>query len=213
MKQSASNKDVMPLQKSTSPLESSRLASLGSLSAQAVSGREMAGFDIQLEATVSTFLNKLLDHFDLEQLEQTELTSLLTDCGAISDSFDEGDRRDEWRCILTELRRRVARLAGAQLDDAFTAIAARVVSEDDTAAILLPVEGRKLQGIRYGGEVYRWVQSFQPCYRLQAFCLGQSLSQQKLSYLITGSPARYAVWISVRSMAETPARNHLPSNR
>jgi len=103
------------------------------------------------------------------------------------------------------------RLAGAQLDDAFISMAADVIEEEDTLPISLTVESHQLAGLRYQGETYRLIESVALNHRLQAFCLGQTLSEQMTSYLITRSAERFAVWVNVRTLPRQRYRHHLPS--
>lgn len=103
------------------------------------------------------------------------------------------------------------RLTGAQLDDAFIAMACDVVDEEEATAIFLTVESRQLQGLRYQGEVYRLIESFAANHRLQAFCLGQTLSEQLISYLITQSGDRFAVWVNISALPHRSYRDYLPT--
>ncbi len=103
------------------------------------------------------------------------------------------------------------RLAGAQLDNAFVSMAADVVEEEDTAPISLLVESRQLAGLLYQGEVYRLIESVAANHRLQAFCLGQTLSEQMTSYLITRSAERFAVWVNIRALPQQRYQHHLPA--
>ncbi|MEL7331946.1 MAG: hypothetical protein AAFN12_06835 [Cyanobacteria bacterium J06560_2] len=69
-----------------------------------------------------------------------------------------------------------------------------VIDEASVESVFLSVEGRKLQGVRYQGLVYRKVDAFKPDHRLQAYCLAQTLTEQSVSYLMTRSEQRFVVW-------------------
>lgn len=172
---------------------------------------------------VTRWLERLLQHFGVHELgavSDQNLAALLARCGedrllVLQDSH-----------LLSELRRRVVRLAGAQLDDAFITMAPDIVAEDDIEPISLSVESQHLKGVRYQNEVYRLVESFDPCYRLHALCLGQTLAEKALSetiadeaistmaissYLITRSTERFAVWVNVRMLSTQRYPHHLSS--
>lgn len=153
------------------------------------------------ERIVASWLEALLQRFSVEQLDvvsEQALSLLLQRCQGVSSS-DLGNSE-----LLTELKRRIVRLSGAQLDKAFVSMAPDVIDEADAEQIFLAVEGRQLQGVRYQGEVYRLMESFIPSYRLQAYCLGQTLNEQTISYLITRSNERFAVWVNAKAL---PQRN------
>lgn len=101
---------------------------------------------------------------------------------------------------------KITRLVGAKLDDAFVSMAPHVVDETQVQPTFLTVEGRQLEGIRYQGDtIYRKVEEFGLCHRLQAYCLAQTLSQQQLTYVITRSDRRFAVWVSISDLPERQA--------
>ena len=108
--------------------------------------------------------------------------------------------------LAAELKRRVMRLAGAKLDNAFLSMASKVVDEATVEVVSLPVEGRSLQGVRYQGDVYRQVDSFKLCHQLQAYCLAQTLSEQQVQYLITRSAHRFVVWAKIRTFPQQKSR-------
>jgi len=172
---------------------------------------------------VTRWLEKLLQHFGMHELgaiSDQSLVALLARCG------EDRSLLLQDSCLLSELRRRVVRLAGAQLDDAFITMAPDIVSEDEIELISLSVESRRLKGMCYQREVYRLVESFEPCHRLQALCLGQTLAEKALGktivddtalpvatspYLITRSTERFAVWVNVRILPEYLCQHHLRS--
>ena len=158
------------------------------------------------ERLVAIWSEKLLMHFGLSELDaiaQQEITSLLERC----DKDDLSAFED--RSLLLDLKRRIVRTAGARLDSTFIAMSSEVIEEADAEAVSLKVEDRKLQGLRYQGEIYRLTDAFLPCHRLQAFCLGQTLQEQKTAFIITQSPERFAVWVSVKAF--THCRPSLPA--
>ncbi len=156
------------------------------------------------ELLVANWLEKLLKHFGLRELDgssERALSAMLEHCG-------EGKLAAfQNRALLLDLKRKIIRTAGARLDNAFVDMSPDVVDEADAEAVSLTVEGRKLEGLRYQGEVYRFTDSFLPCHRLQAFCLGQTLREQKTTFMITQSLERFAVWVNIRAF---PHRHHLP---
>lgn len=174
-------------------------------------------------ALVTRWLERLMQHFGMHELEtisDQSLATLLVRCG------EDQSLVSQDTYLLSELRRRVVRLAGAQLDDAFLAMAPDIVAEDDIESISLSVESQSLKGIRYQNEVYRLVEAFEPCHRLQAFCLGQTLAEKALgetvideaslvmargAYLITRSTERFAVWVNVRVLPAYRYPHHLSS--
>ena len=154
---------------------------------------------------VSRWLEKLLQHFGVSELDtssEQKLAALLTRCGESNLVALQN------RALLLDLRRKIMRVAGARLDNAFVAMSPDVIDEEDAEAVSLAVAERTLQGLRYQGEIYRLTDSFEPCHRLQAFCMGQTLSEQKTAFIITQSAERFAVWVNVRAF---PARHHLAS--
>lgn len=158
------------------------------------------------ELLVANWLEKLLQHFGIRELDASsdrELAAMLARCG-------EGNLAAlQNRALLLDLKHKIMRVAGARLDNAFVAMSADVIDEEDAEAISLTVAGRALEGLRYQGEVYRFTDSFAPCHRLQAFCLGQTLGEQETAYVITQSSERFAVWVNLRAY---PYRNgHLSS--
>lgn len=174
-------------------------------------------------ALVTRWLERLMQHFGMHELgtiSDQSLANLLVRCG------EDRSLVFQDNYLLSELRRRVVRLAGAQLDDAFLTMAPDIVSEDDIESISLSVESQYLKGIRYQNEVYRLVEAFEPCHRLQAFCLGQALAEKALGetisdeaslamargiYLITRSTERFAVWVNVRVLSAYRYPHHLSS--
>lgn len=149
------------------------------------------------ERLVASWLEKLLKHFGLSELDaisRQEIVSMLERC-------DENDLSAfEDRSLLIDLKRRVVRTAGASLDSAFIAMSSEVIDEADAEAVSLEVEDRKLQGLRYQGKIYRLIDAFLPCHRLQAFCLGQTLRERKTAFIITQSPERFAVWVNIEAL-------------
>ncbi|MEL6853794.1 MAG: hypothetical protein AAFO83_01645 [Cyanobacteria bacterium J06607_13] len=149
------------------------------------------------ESILASWLEKLLQHFSLKQLDglsEQALLSYLARCGENPSQALQGNE------LLYELRRRIIRLAGAQLGDAFVSMAPNVIDEESLEHAFLSVEGRRLEGLRYEGEVYRLVEAFQPCHRLQAYCLAQTLNEQTTSYVMTRSAERFAVWVNVSAL-------------
>ncbi|MEL6471637.1 MAG: hypothetical protein AAFQ74_18085 [Cyanobacteria bacterium J06623_4] len=149
------------------------------------------------ESILASWLEKLLQHFSLKQLDglsEQALLSHLARCGESSSQALQGHE------LLHELRRRIIRLAGAQLGNTFVSMAPDVIDEDVLEHAFLSVAGRQLEGLRYGGEVYRLVEAFQPCHRLQAYCLAQTLNEQTTSYVMTRSAERFAVWVNVSAL-------------
>jgi len=157
------------------------------------------------ELLVAGWLEKLLKHFGLHELDNSserKLVELLERCGECNPSAFQN------RALLLDLKRKIVRTAGAHLDSVFVSMSLDVVDEADAEPVLLAVENRQFEGLRYQGEVYRLIDSFLPRHRLQAFCLGQTLSEQKTAFMITQSSERFAVWVNVRAF---PHRHHLSS--
>lgn len=149
------------------------------------------------EAIVANWLETLLRHFGVHQLDaisEQELASFLTN----ADESNAHALKDS--ALIAELKRRIIRLAGAQLGDVFVDMAADVIEEQDAAATSLSVEGHQLHGIRYQGEIYRLIEDFAPCHRLRAYCLAQTLSEQATAHIITRSHQRFAVWVNVKAL-------------
>ncbi|MEO0518871.1 MAG: hypothetical protein AAF171_16395 [Cyanobacteria bacterium P01_A01_bin.116] len=180
------------------------------------------------EKLLTRWLEKLLQHFgiyELDKVSDQQLAAMLTRCSDIDTSqLLEDDT------LLPALKRRIVRLAGAQLDDAFITMAPDVIAEDEVEPLSLSVAEHRIAGVRYQQEVYRFVEAFAPYHRLQAFCLGQTISTQALThpthtpvenaqippclsppYLITQSPERFAVWVNIRALPSYKYSNHLPS--
>lgn len=156
------------------------------------------------ELLVASWLEKLLKHFGLHEVDNSleqKLVEMLERCGDCNLAAFQN------RALLLELKRKIVRTAGARLDSAFISMSPDVLDEADAEIVLLAVENRQLEGLRYQDEVYRLIDSFLPRHRLQAFCLGQTLSEQKTTFIITQSSERFAVWVNVRAF---PHR-HLPS--
>ncbi|NJM96381.1 MAG: hypothetical protein HC800_03470 [Phormidesmis sp. RL_2_1] len=140
---------------------------------------------------ITRALTRLLQHFGIHELDSSsdhQLAVLLSQFGPDQHSPDQhgpdqhspdkhGPDNDDLcqqnSMLLAELRRRIVRLAGAQLDHVFTEIAPLVIGEDEAEAIVLSVESRQLQGLRFQNEVYRLDEAFAPCHRLQAFAWGK----------------------------------------
>lgn len=150
------------------------------------------------EKVVSRWLAQLLKHFSVQKLDTASEQEII-DC--LSDFTEEGTVNLQCglpsRELIAELRRRVMRLAGARLDDAFVAMTPDIIDEADVESTFLSVEGRQLRGVRYQGEVYRKIEEFQPCHRLQSYCLAQTLRERQIPYVITRSERCFAVWVNV----------------
>mgnify|MGYP001792274218 CR=1 FL=1 len=149
------------------------------------------------EDIVANWLETLLRHFGVHQLDaisEQELASFL----ANADESNAHALKNV--ALIAELKRRIIRLAGAQLGDVFVDMAADVIEEEDVAATSLSVEGHQLHGIRYQGEIYRLIEDFAPCHRLRAYCLAQTLSEQSTAHIITRSHRRFAVWVNVKAL-------------
>ncbi|MEM9088274.1 MAG: hypothetical protein AAGC93_05965 [Cyanobacteria bacterium P01_F01_bin.53] len=160
------------------------------------------------EALVTSWLETLLQHFGVHELDKVsdqKLVVLLKRCGAHK-TFVLQDTD-----LLCALKRRIVRLAGAQLDDAFISMAPDVIDEDELEAVALAMESCHTKGGRYQQRVYRLLKSFELCHRLQAFCLGHTLHEQKIPYLITRSAERFAVWGHIRALPGCCSLNHLTS--
>lgn len=186
---------------------------------QVLTGNTVTNFNAtdNLEALVTPWLESLLRHFGIHELQaisdQTSdqtLVSLLASCSYKGSSAPHVSLFQD-SAFLAHLKRKIIALAGAQLDSAFLAMAPDVIEEEETEAISLTVDVRSLQGVRYQGEVYRLVDKFLPCHRLQAFCLGHTLNEQRIAHIITRSPDRFAVWVNVRALPHSNYHNHLPS--
>ena len=172
------------------------------------------------ERLIARWLEKLLQHFGIRELGQSssrELAALIAYCCS-SDADAEvldaevndascGELSDkavyyQWlqdEQLLDELKRRVVRLAGAQLNNTFDLMAPEVVDFEDAECISMFVDGRELQGLRYEKQNYRLVETYESRHRLQAFCLAQTLSEQKTAYIITRSDECFAVWVDVQA--------------
>lgn len=163
------------------------------------------------------WLEQLLKHFSVQQLDAIstqEIAAYLSSC--LDETLTENEGRLNQAAaqqytmpvdnLAAELKRRVMRLAGVRLDSAFLAMAPDVIDEAVVEAISLSVEGRELHGVRYQGEVYRQVDSFKICHRLQAYCLAQTLSEQHMHYLITRSAHRFVVWVNTQTLPKHQSR-------
>ena len=165
---------------------------------------------------VSEWLQTVLQHFSMHQLDtisEQALASFLSQNNdgrndSRDDSRDASGNENSQGCstyalsrspLISELKRRIVRLAGAQLDDAFVEMAPDVIDEADVALTFLAVEGQRLEGIRHAGEIYRLVEDFMPIHRLRAYCVAQTLSEQSMAYVITRSSQRFAVWTAFKS--------------
>ena len=152
----------------------------------------------QAERVISCWLAQLLKHFSVQKLDAASDQEIADYLATFA-----GDETLNSACelpsyeLVAELRRRVMRLAGAHLDDAFVSMTPDIVDEADIVSTFLCVEGRRLHGLRYQGEVYRKVKEFQPCHRLQSYCLAQTFKERQIPYIITRSEQRFAVWVQV----------------
>jgi len=156
------------------------------------------------ERLVASWLESLLQRYSIQQLNvisEQGLSTLLTCCQS-SDSIERELSELHGSSLIAELKRRIRRLSGAQLGEAFVSMSPAIVDEAETEPLFLTVEGRQLQGLRYQGEVYRLMDSFVPSYRLQAYCLGQTLNERTISYVITRSPKRFAVWVNAKALPQ-----------
>jgi len=156
------------------------------------------------EQLVARWLESLLQHYSVQQLdviaEQDLSTLLARHHGGGSAEYGLAELRDS--SLIAELRRRIMRLSGAQLGEAFVSMSPDIVDEAETEHLFLDVEGRQLQGVRYQGEVYRLMDSFVPSCRLQAYCLGQTLSEKTVAYWMTRSSKRFAVWVNAKTLPQ-----------
>ncbi len=174
------------------------------------------------DTAVTAWLETLLQHFSISELganSDRDLADLIEQYGVACAASGDGDCAAKLRglsgssgLLLSELKRRIVRLAGAHLDSAFVDMAPEVIDAEDAEAILLAVAGRQLKGVRYQGEIYRLTESFKPAHRLQAFCLGQTLSEQSIPYIITQSATSFTVWVNIRALPPGGYRRHLVSN-
>jgi len=175
------------------------------------------------EILINRWLEKLLKHFGIRELGETSdqrFAAIVANC-CKDDSFEDdsdllsldfahpdslhrqASLQSQWLQddrILSELKRRVVRLAGAQLNDMFVAMAPDVLDVEDVELASTMVEGRMLQGVRHEGDIYRLIDTFEHCHRLQAFCLAQTLEEQRSSYLITRSDKCFSVWVNVQAL-------------
>ena len=184
--------------------------------------------------SVNNWLDQLLAHFSVQQLDTIstqEIASYLAKRLEKSDTLKPEKLKPEtlepetnqassqavslrsypsnsldMSNLAAELKRRVMRLAGVKLDSAFLSMASHVVDETAVRAVSLTVEGRKLNGVRYQGDVYRQVNSFKLCHQLQAYCLAQTLSEQHVQYLLTRSAHQFVVWASIRTFPKQSNR-------
>jgi len=153
------------------------------------------------EQVVSWWLARLLEHFSVQKID-TASDQEIADYLATLTRGRSLNLHCDYRSheLMAELRRRVMRVAGAQLDDTFVSMTPEIVDEADIVPTTLFVEGRQLYGVRYRGEVYRKIEEFQPCHRLQSYCLAQTLRERQIQYVITRSEQRFAVWVNVRAL-------------
>ncbi len=182
---------------------------------------------VSSESLIAPWVENLLRHFGINELQSISdqtLLSLLSrlsqDPGNIHDNIREDhtsvaqvssqDSLFQDSVFLAHLKHRITALAGAQLDATFLAMSPDVIEEEETEPISLKIDSRLLQGVRYQGEVYRLVEKFAPCHRLQAFCLGHTLNEQLIAHIITQSSERFAVWVNVRALPHTRYHSYLP---
>lgn len=160
----------------------------------------------QSEKVVSRWLAQLLKHFSVQKLDAASDQELAAYLAAFTRNCSVNLQCDtQNRELIAALRRRVMRLAGAQLDDAFVSMTPDIIDEADVVPTSLFVEGHQIQGVRYQGEVYRKIEEFQLCHRLQSYCLAQTLRERQISYVITRSDQRFVVWVNVCAL---PKLNH-----
>ncbi len=151
------------------------------------------------EAVITRWLEQLLRHFGIHELKASsdrQLMELMASCESGQTSALQRSVLQD-AALLSSLKQRIMRLAGAQLDTTFMSMAPDVVNIEDAETISLEVESRLLKGIRYQDDVYRLVEAFAPCHRLQAFCLGQTMQERGTAYLITRSSEDFSVWVNV----------------
>ena len=209
--------------------------SFEALTQRSLSKRSLGEHSIAPPEQLAThWLEKLLQHFGVRELKDDSdqnRASLLAYLAANyrRESGEGGDRHsedclsedchsddliskerfdDRWiqsDLLLSEINHKVVRIAGAQLNDTFTAMAPDVVDLEDTEVISITAEGRTLRGVRYEGNIYRLIETFAPRHRLQAFCLAQTLNEQRSPYLITRSLEYFAVWVNIQA---SPRRSY-----
>jgi hypothetical protein len=92
-----------------------------------------------------------------------------------------------------------ARWVGTQLDAVFMAITPEILDESAIAKFRFHQTGRLWEGIRYNGELYGLVETFDSIYRLQAYCLAWMLTEDQIPNILTTSDTRFAVWVNIRS--------------
>ncbi|MBW4662542.1 MAG: hypothetical protein KME15_28180 [Drouetiella hepatica Uher 2000/2452] len=63
-------------------------------------------------------------------------------------------------------------------------------------------EGCIREGMSYGQQIYRLVQSYEIASRLHAYSLGCDLSHQGSRTVVTVCDRQYKVWVELRSQAE-----------
>lgn len=173
------------------------LVSKDTISAQTISSEKIATQHKSDEGSVQKWLEQLLKHFSVQELDTLSIKEVASYLSVRIDDASPVVSDEFVSRLATELKRRVMRLAGVQLDTAFVSMAAHVIDESTLASASLSVEGRQLKGVRYQSEVYRQVETFKLCHRLQAYCLAQTLSEQHLDYLITRSHRQFAVWVKL----------------
>lgn len=74
-----------------------------------------------------------------------------------------------------------------------------ILSEDSIRPFNFYRDGSVHQGMSYQQRLYRLIEQFKVCRRLQAYDLGCSLATQDNAVAITVSEHAYKVWVELRS--------------
>ena len=168
---------------------------------------------------VDRWLEKLMKHFGIRELGETSdqrFAVLVAHYCENDPSFSQtrASLQGKWLqddSVLSELKCRVVRLAGARLNETFVAMAPDVIDLEDTEQVSVAVDGKTIQSAHYKGEVYRLIETFDHRHRLQAFCLAQTFEEKDTDYLITRSQEAFTVWVNIRSLPNRRETRQLAS--
>lgn len=147
------------------------------------------------QAMTEEELDKILNSIRLEpnpsklKLEELELLTKL---------YQDLEKNGSDKANLAEVKRRIFKILRFEAN-VLPAQLPLIVPEKSINLFRFFYDGRVQEGIRYNSQMYGELHKFDSSYRLQAYQLAWALTQRHVPLVLSVSPTRCVVWVSLQS--------------
>lgn len=160
--------------------------------------KDLLKSEVEAQLLSEVSLNKILNHL---YLDEAEVSTKIEEIEALTKLYQDLEKAKADRATLTEIQRRIFQLLGLKTTAENSSRLPISVHENSVNIFRFYYAHQVREGIRFNSELYGLVYEFQPIHQLYVYQLAWVLSSQGVPLRLTTSPARYRLWVNLRSPA------------